>query len=171
MPIDKKELKKTLTGYLKVFEKVDLGLRGKNWFDDSWDTHIWLYPSNTMPEGVAIHLFKKHWFNEGKKVIHFECWLRHSDHKRQVAPIEFHFEAGRKVTGFSRDDFHDLFIEGAGQRVENWSNYDLHERHAGRPLMGRVPFTLESLEKILVTEFCRLKQLSPLVDQIIHQLS
>ena len=170
MPIDKQKLKETLFELLETFSNVERELEKKPWFTDEWSTKSWVYPTRTKPEGVAIQLYKKSWFNKDSKGIHFECWLRNSDIQRKMAPIEFHMEAGKSKTGFNRNDFHRVFLDRSEKKILSWEIFEINKRNPARSVLGKGDFSKRPLHKVLVSYFGKLRQLEKEIDKSISEL-
>lgn len=96
-------MKEKIQCYDDFFKTIETKLKQKPWFKKGkWLIHTQLFPSSEKPEAMSFHIFKKHWFNEERKGIHFETArdLRLGiDSEMMVTLHVFHYP---KIPGFSQ---------------------------------------------------------------------
>lgn len=120
------------------FKEVEDLLKSKPWFTkEKWIVAQHPFPA-AKPDGVTLHVFKKHWFNEEHLGIHFESYLDLNPKKQKKTYVTLHalhYEEFPK-TKISRKKFSRPLVDAIYSDVLRWDGYAFR---AGK--YGLQPFT------------------------------
>jgi hypothetical protein len=154
------------------FKTVETALRAKPWFaKGGWLVAQHPFPAK-KPEGVTLHVFKKHWFNEEHHGVHFESYLDLNPKKHKSTYVTLHtlhYDAfpGTKI---SRKKFSQPLVDAIFDEVESWDGYAFRVGKYGlQPFTKLLDAASPKFAEELTTEFERLcKAVGPKVDETLR---
>lgn len=168
-------MKEKIQYYVNFFKTIETKLKQKPWFKkDKWLIQTQLFPSCEKPEALSFQIFKKHWFNEERKGIHFETArdLRlRKDNELMVTLHVFHYS---KVPGttLKRESISKPFIDRNEKLIRTWKGYKFRTGKYGTQFFSKTIKTSEKdLEEIVVNEFEKLcTTLGPEIDTVLSKV-
>lgn len=156
------------------FSKVEDLLRSKSWFtDQKWIVAQHLFPK-TKPDGVTLHVFKKHWFNEERLGIHFESYLDLNPKKQKKAYVTLHALHYEEFPGskISRKKFSQPLVDAIYSDVRKWDGYAFRAGKYGlQPFTKFLDATSPRFANDLTKELERLcKVVGPAIDEVLESV-
>ena len=117
------------------------------------------------PPAAYLHVSKPSWKDHNLNGIHFETCVM-EDQLR--APVCLHCEHGFP----GQKAFMKLFTERARARIEEWEGYEVLGPKGCSVCEVWVPLcpTVEETMEALAREIIRLQELTPMIDQTIHDI-
>ncbi|MGZ3711163.1 MAG: hypothetical protein ACXVBE_05375 [Bdellovibrionota bacterium] len=156
---------------LERFKNVEKNLSVKPWFKkEGWLVSVHPFPEQS-PDGITFHVFKKHWFNEGRGGIHIESYLSLDTKKQKKTYLTLHVLHHPLIPGtkIKREKISRPFVDEIYAEVKSWEGYKFR---AGK--YGVQPFTMnlngqsDDFESELESEVERLcRKLGPALDRAI----
>jgi hypothetical protein len=158
----------------KRFKKVENALCKKSWFKkEKWIVSQHPFPK-TRPDGVTLHVFKKHWFNEEKLGIHFESYLDLNLKKQKKAYITLHLLHYDEAPGLgiARKKLAQPVVDLIYDEVSSWDGYSFRAGKYGlQPFTKILDATKPEFESELIEEIERLcKIIGPKIDKALKIL-
>jgi hypothetical protein len=75
----------------ELLDQVARQLQSSKWFKDGWLTSVHCFPPPpSEPESVTLHVYKKHWYNDDHRGIHFETNLGPEQFATGLVPVMLH---------------------------------------------------------------------------------
>jgi hypothetical protein len=146
----------------RQFEELEQRLADAGWFKQDWSMR-WHYNNDQFGEGIACQLSKTNWYNEDENGIHFDTITRESEETPPTLTLMMHVHSGFPKPA----EFIAQFSQQNQALLGGWENGKFMPDHPLIPLLIKVPYTKDTLAQVLETEYNRLRQLEPLIDQTI----
>jgi hypothetical protein len=158
----------------KRFEKVEALLKDKPWFSkDKWIVSQHPFPK-TKPDGVTLHVYKRHWFNNEGLGIHFESYLDLNPKKLKKTYLTLHTLHYGEIPGKSidRKKFSKPLVDSINEEVATWNGYSFRAGKYGlQPFTRFLDASSKQFEVELVNELERLcKRVGPKIDKVLNSL-
>lgn len=152
----------------KKFKKVEDALKSKAWFSkDKWIVSQHPFPEK-KPDGITLHVFKKHWFNEEHLGIHFESYLDLNEKKLKKTYVTLHVLHYDEIPGtkISRKKLAQPLVDSFLSEVSDWEGYSFRTGKYGlQPFTKFLDASKPAFEEELTRELERLcKALGPKID-------
>lgn len=150
-------------------------LQRHQWFATDWLVDVHQFPPAPEPaDGITLHVFRPHWFNEDGQGIHFETFLGPREWQRRQMAIMMHIFHGTHIPGtaIKRRDVARPFVDAVFDLVSSWSGYTFRVgRYGTQPFTCVLEFEPDTLESQLEQEFSRLcRELGPVMDLTLKQV-
>lgn len=156
------------------FKNTEELIKSKPWFTKGkWIITQHPFPK-AMPEGVTLHISKKHWFNEDRQGIHIESYLDLNPKKHKKTYITLHALHYDKFPGtkISRKELTKPLVDEIYDEVTNWDGYNFRVgKYGQQPFTKFLDASSIKFSAELAWEIERLcKLLGPKIDQILKSI-
>ena len=127
-------------------------LKKRSWFKtDGWLCSVHTFPpSPAAPESVTMHVYKKNWFNDDRRGVHFETNLSKKEWREQSVPVVMHILHGELVPGsnLKRIKLAAPFIDRMGAQISGWAGYKFRAgKYGTQPFNHDIAIDLSERDK------------------------
>ncbi len=160
----------------KRFRKVEQLIQQKTWFkNEKWTISIHVFPNKTNPEGITLHVSKKHWWNQDRQGIHIESYLALDPKKHKKTYVTLHVLHLKIIPGtkLKREALSKPFVDAIFDDVSQWDGYRFRVGKYGvQPFTKLLDATTSNFEQDLASEITRIAtKLGPVLENCIKELS
>lgn len=157
------------------FLSIEKNLSKKPWFKkEKWIVSVHTFPNDKNPDGVTFHIFKKHWWNEGRQGVHIESYLDLDPKKQKKTYLTIHLLHEDLIPGskLKRIAFSKPVVDQIFDEVSTWEGYKFRVgKYGQQPFTFFTDATVAEFEKIIEKEITRLcKVIGPVIDETIASI-
>jgi hypothetical protein len=158
MPILKPSAIVIFAEYSAALNKARKELKSQDWFRDDWWINL-----NFGSNGFTFQLSKTHWFNHTGQGIHFEFWIEEQEHRAKIIPIVLHFEPDTP----NREKLGIKFKKSLAPFEKDFDDFRINHKAICDKLQKQEKFSKSGLANLVVVQFSRLKDIAPVIDEIL----
>ncbi|MBK9202801.1 MAG: hypothetical protein IPL73_10270 [Candidatus Obscuribacter sp.] len=156
----------------ELLDQVARQLQSSKWFKDGWLTSVHCFPPPpSEPESVTLHVYKKHWYNDDHRGIHFETNLGPEQFATGQVPVMLHILHTPTVPGtkIKRIKITQPFVDEIFDTVSEWDGYAFRVgKYGTQPFSCKLAFTLDDVVDKLASEIGRMcETLGPTLDRVV----
>jgi hypothetical protein len=143
------------------------------WFKKGkWLTDVHPFPTQ-KPDGITLHVYKEHWFNDDHRGVHIESYLDLNPKRQTKSYVTLHIFHTPYIPGtkIKRIEVSKPFVDLIYEDVSKWQGYKFRTgKYGQQPFSKKLDGTSANFEDLLfqsIQQICQ--KLGPPMDQILER--